>query len=144
MITNNESKVKSLLNMKIIRWGEHKGLRSNCRERVRIGIAGWIGLSMFNKEFRTWLQCMLCPRLLNSGPGICQKSGCESGCKIRGSEFRLSKYSYQRARRATREKRETWEDRGDLERRYERRWININLQTEELLRRYIGLYTASG
>ena len=42
-----------------------------------------------------------------------------------------------------REKRETLEDRGDLEGRYERR-ININLQTEELLGRYISLYTASG
>ena len=43
-----------------------------------------------------------------------------------------------------REKRETLEDRGDLERRYEMRGINVNLQTEELLGRYISLYTASG
>ena len=37
----------------------------------------------------------------------------------------------------TREKRETLKDRGDLERRYERRGINVNLQTEELLGRYM-------
>ena len=43
-----------------------------------------------------------------------------------------------------REKRETLKDRGGLERRYERRGINVNLQTEELLGRYIGLYTVSG
>ena len=43
-----------------------------------------------------------------------------------------------------REKRETLEDRGDLERGYERRGINVNLQTEELLGRYISLYTVSG
>ena len=67
--------------------------------------------------------------------------GHESGCKVGGSAFCLSKYI---VTRATREKRETLEDRGDLERRYERRGINVNLQTEELLGRYIGLYTASG
>ena len=52
---------------------------------------------------------VLRPCLLNSGPRICQKLGCELGCKIRGSEFHLSKYSYQRMRRVMREKRETLE-----------------------------------
>ena len=48
---------------------------------------------------------VLHPRLLNGGPRICQKLG----CKVGGSEFHLSKYSYQRMRRAMREKRKTLE-----------------------------------
>ena len=62
-----------------------------------------------------------------------------------GVEFHLSKYIVTRGRGEQGERRERLlEDRGDLERRYERRGINVNLQTEELLGRYIGLYTASG
>ena len=72
------TQIWSMLNMRIIREGEYKGLRSNCIETCQDQDSGMS--QTYHVQYRVQdlaSMYVLHPCLLNYGPRICQKLGCE-------------------------------------------------------------------